>query len=172
MRKSIKRPMKVDLKIQWINMRFFLLGICFVFVSCGSQKKKALTDGEVRGGAQELTLVLRDNYSGSDVAETLIIDDVKALKTFYSKINRTRKPGLPVPTVDFTKEMIVIHCSGIQKSNVESSLAILNETKDELVIEISKGKKVQKKKVSAEISPFSIYKMPRTSKRVIFEKEQ
>ncbi|MGB5666304.1 MAG: hypothetical protein WBM53_05625, partial [Maribacter sp.] len=101
-----------------------------------------------------------------------VITDAKALKSFYSKINRTRKPGLPVPDVDFTKEMILVHCSGLRKSNVApSSLSIMEETDEELVLETTNGKVEQKGGDSAEISPFSVYKMPLTSKKIIFKKE-
>ncbi|MGB5666541.1 MAG: hypothetical protein WBM53_06820, partial [Maribacter sp.] len=100
-------------------MKGLLLVILMIFSSCNCHKKAAMNnEGDKNSHNEKLTLLLQDNYSGSDVAETMIITDAKALKSFYSKINRTRKPGLPVPEVDFTQEMILVHCSGLRKSNV------------------------------------------------------
>ncbi len=94
-------------------MRYLSLFIFAIILSCNGQKKAALDNGDdKKAGSEKLTLLLADNYSGSEVEETMIIKDAKALQRFYSKINRTRKPGLPVPDVDFTKEMILVHCSG------------------------------------------------------------
>ena len=121
---------------------------------------------------EKLTLILQDNYSGSDVAETLIIRDAKALKSFYSKINRTRKPGLPVPEVDFTKEMILIHCSGEQTNGEQATLSIEEENKKEVIISTSHEKSEKSDTSSALISPFSVYKMPLTQKVISFKKKE
>jgi len=173
MRRYIKKHITVDLKILTIKMKGLLLVILMIFSSCNCQKKAAMNNEEDTNIHNEkLTLLLQDNYSGSDVSETLVIKDAKELKSFYSKINQTRKPGLPVPEVDFTKEIILVHCSGLRKSNVAPpSLSVLEETDEELVLETTNGKVEQKGGDSAEISPFSVYKMPLTSKKIIFKKE-
>ncbi len=154
-------------------MRYLSLFIFAIILSCNGQKKAAMKDKNgMNEGSEKLTLLLQDNYSGSDVAETLIITDAKVLKSFYSKINRTRKPGLPVPEVDFTKEMILIHCSGEQKNGKHALLSVMEENEKEVIISTSVEKLKKSGTSSALISPFSVYKMPITPKKIIFKREQ
>ena len=154
-------------------MRYLPLFIFAIILSCNGQKKTAMKDkNDMEAGKEKLTLLLQDNYSGMDVAETLVIKDVKALKSFYSKINRTRKPGIPVPEVDFTKEMILIHCSGEQMDGKQVKLSVEEENDLEVIIRTSVKKTQKSGTSSALISPFSVYKMPLTQKEVTFKKEQ
>ena len=92
------------------RMKLFLIGTLFLFMACNGQKKTTMQNGaELNAGLQ---LVVSDEHSGAEFSETIVIKDVKALKSFYSKINMTRKPGLAVPDINFEKDMIVITCSG------------------------------------------------------------
>ena len=153
-------------------MRFLSLFIFALILSCNGQKKAAMKDkNDMNEGSEKLTLLLQDNYSGSDVAETLVITDAKELKSFYSKINRTRKPGLPVPEVDFTKEMILVHCSGEQTNGKHALLSVMEENEKEVIISTSLEKSEKSGTSSALISPFSGYKMPLTQKEITFKKE-
>ncbi len=154
-------------------MRYLSLFIFAIILSCNGQKKAAMKDKNgMNAGKEKLTLLLQDNYSGSDVVETLIIKDAKALKSFYSKINRTRKPGLTVPEVDFTKEMILIHCNGEQKNGKQVELSFVKENDLEITIKTSIQDE-QKKGLSSSITnPFCVYKMSLTQKEIIFKKEQ
>ena len=153
-------------------MKYLSLFIFAIILSCNGQKKAAMKDKNgMNEGNEKLTLLLLDNYSGTDVAETLVIKDVKALKSFYSKINRTRKPGLPVPEVDFTKEMILVHCSGEQTNGKHALLSVMEENEKEVIISTSLEKSEKSGTSSALISPFSVYKMPLTQKEITFKKE-
>ncbi|NHF61092.1 hypothetical protein FK220_017200 [Flavobacteriaceae bacterium TP-CH-4] len=116
-----------------------------------------------------LTLVLQDNYAATDTQETMVITDDKSLRKFFSRINRTRKPGIPVPQVDFSKELILIHCAGEQHGNGMPMLTMLNETKEEIVIGMGKTQKKSEKGSTATTRPFSVYKMPLTKKEITFK---
>ncbi len=151
-------------------MRYLSLFIFAIILSCNGQKKVAMKDkNDMNVGSEKLTLLLQDNYSGTDVAETLVIRDEKALRSFYSKLNRTRKPGIPVPQVDFTKEMILIHCLGEQTNGTQASLSVAEENDQEMIIRTSVAKAQKSSTSSALISPFSVYKMPLTSKEISFK---
>lgn len=151
-------------------MRYLSLFIFAIILSCNGQKKAAMNDkNDMNVGNEKLTLLLQDNYSGSDVAETLVIRDVKALKSFYSKINRTRKPGLPIPEVDFTKEVILVHCSGEQTNGKHALLSVTAENEKQVIVRTSVDKSEKSSAFSALISPFSVYKMLLTSKEIIFK---
>ena len=75
---------------------------------------------------------------------------LKTLRSFYSRINRTRKPGLPLPNIDFTKEMVLIHCSGSQNAGIQSKLSILEKTDEELIVKITSVVIGQEKDSSVE----------------------
>ncbi|HKL90745.1 MAG TPA: hypothetical protein VJ880_06160, partial [Allomuricauda sp.] len=68
-------------------------------LSCKAQKEDAASVGEE---IEDLVLVDHDNFINIDSFETRVIRDAKSLRKFYAQINQTRKPGLPVPMVDFS----------------------------------------------------------------------
>ena len=56
---------------------------------------------------KDLVLIDHDNFSTITDYEVRVIQDQKSLQKFYTKITMTRKPGLPVPMVDFSKDMLI-----------------------------------------------------------------
>jgi hypothetical protein len=156
--------------------------VLLVLTTCNGQKKTAAdstqnAQGEgpeeknvkkVEDSDYRLGLVASDSYSGIEQAETLIIRDAKSLQKFYSKVNRTRKPGLPVPDIDFSREMVVVRCSGAVEGGAVPELGIRKETDDEIVLGIRETGSVSNS--SAVTTPFSVYRMPLTAKEVIVKK--
>jgi len=150
-----------------VSMKIFVMSILLVFVACNGQRKTVM-DNEDASGNNMLQLVLSDDHGGTDISETLLITNAKALKSFFTKINMTRKPGLQMPEVDFEKEMIVIACSGKQSDGSFPRLAIKEETTSQMVL--STALRLDEKNTSQAITtPFSIYKMPLTEKEIVFE---
>lgn len=150
-------------------MKTTVLFLMLIFVTCNAQKNnRATTDGtESQDTHQGLVWILSDPYSGTDVAETLIVKDAKSLQKFYSQINRTRKPGLPVPNIDFSKEIVVVRCSGTTREAVAPRLFVREVTDDKIVLGIEKTDKTFNS--SAVTTPFSVYRMPRTKKEVLLK---
>ncbi len=148
-------------------MKTTVLFLMLIFTTCNAQKNnRATTDGkESQDTEHGLIWMLSDPYSGVDVAETLIVKDAKSLQKFYSQINRTRKPGLPVPDIDFSKEMLVIRCSGPTDEAVAPRLFVMEVTEDKIVLGIKKTDKTSSS--SAVTTPFSVYRMPLTKKEVL-----
>lgn len=144
-----------------------LLAPLFLFMACNAQKKTA-TQKEASAMNQNLQLLVSDDYSGAEVSETLVIKDQKALKLFYSKVNVTRKPGLPVPEIDFSKEMVIITCSGERNDGSLPVLSVEEVTDSRLVLSTSL-KSDKKNSVAAITSPFSLYKLPLTDREIVFE---
>jgi len=150
---------------------YFFLIIAFM-LSCNGQKKMAEHQAVNNNG--QLTLVDQNNYSGVDSTETMVITNAKALKLFYSRINRTRKPGLPVPEIDFSKNMVVVLCSSDEVLENGHGLSVFEETDTEMVFGRSKETKNENSASSSNsttlVSPFFVYKMPLTEKKVSFQK--
>ncbi|WP_157518088.1 hypothetical protein [Flagellimonas lutaonensis] len=117
-----------------------------------------------------LTLLVEDGYSGVENFESMVVRDQKTLNSFFAKINRTRKPGIPVPEVDFNKEMVIIVCSGEQKRIKMPRLSKKDENDKEIVLAV-KNEAVDKNNLKELVStPFSVYKIPMSEKEIIFQK--
>ena len=124
-------------------MRTIFLGILMLAGTCGSQKDKTSDTNYQVSTENQLMLVLSDNYGGTETEELLVIRDYKALNMFFTKVNMTRKPGLPVPEIDFNRS---------DRPAPDSN---------------------QKKDVStAVLMPFHLYKMPLTEKEISLSKEE
>lgn len=165
--------MREDLKNHTINMKTFLLSIVvIIIVSCNGHKKVAMKDSveESSSTSDSLVLLVQDENSGSEIAETLVITNSKALGKFFAMVNKTRKPGISIPEIDFSKEMVIVHCSGRQSNGLLPVLSLLKETDTKVVIGSKTKHENEKRQSTAVTSPFSMYKMPLTKKEVVLEK--
>ncbi|WP_423998804.1 hypothetical protein [Maribacter sp. IgM3_T14_3] len=135
---------------------FFLLAI-IQLNSCKSTAQSSLQESNDTG----MELILNENYSGFEQEEYLLIRNQKELSAFYGKINRTRKPGLTPPSIDFNIEMILIWCGDSSASNYAD--LELSEKADYLQIHKMKTT-VSKEENTLIVSPFSMYKLPLSTK--------
>ena len=162
----MKKHIKVVLKSRTVKSRVIVLcGVLGILLSCNAQKN---TKRNAPSDDDRLTLILQDNYGGSDSTEVLIIKDTKRLQSFFAKINRTRKPGLPVPKIDFDQEIVIIFCGGLQRGTATPELSILEESSTTLVLRSNKPKQTSG---TAIISPFSLYTLPITQKEIVVKGE-
>ena len=152
-------------------MRVLWYGILLAMLSCNGQKKVA---NQADANAKALTaigleLLVQDDYSGTDEPESRVITDMKTLKGFFSKVNRTRKPGIPVPDVDFSKEMLLLVCSGERNDGLSPEIVISRSTDTELVLATKHLSKGTVNHTGATTTPFSLYKMPLTERAIQFD---
>ncbi len=172
MKRFIKKPIRQGLTIPSASITVSICILSITLLACNGQKKPAMENEVVKSQAQTnspLILVLEDNYAGTDSEETLVIKNEKSLRSFFSKINKTRKPGIPVPVVDFSKETILVYCAGEQQNNGMPRLTIVDETDTEMTLQMGSETIKNAKSTSATISPFSMYKMSSTSKSIVFK---
>ena len=148
-------------------MKSFFLILLVMCLGCKSQKKGTSIQDNSIGTP---TLILTDNYGGTEEQEIQVIKDMGTLKKFFIKINKTRKPGLPVPEVDFTREMVVIYCSGKTRLKAATKLYKMEETETQLVMSTKITDSTTTS--TATITPFSIYKMPLTEKELVLRNLQ
>ena len=144
-------------------MRYIVMFLLLGVLSCKSQKNIAAerTNGE-------LVLLTQDGYSAIESFETMIVHDQKTLNGFYGKINKTRKPGIPVPAVDFSREMVIVVCMGEQLGEDLPDLIKKREDEQEIILEINPFDKQVQEHSTLISSPFCVYKMPKTEKDVVF----
>ncbi len=121
---------------------------------------------------EDMVLLAHEDFTNIDAFETRVIRDAKSLNKFYGEINKTRKPGLPVPMVDFSKDMLVLVCLGEQKGEKKLVLSKLTETDQGMTIAVE----VLEKEKDGEIAvqpmyfPFYLYKMPLVDKDLTFQR--
>lgn len=148
-------------------IRVICFAIVLVIVSCKAQKEVKPMGQEIEG----LALIEQDDIGPVHTYETRLITDTKSLRKFYSEVNKTRKPGLPVPVVNFSKNVLVLVCLGEQKGVQTVWLSNIGETENELVLAVqhravsSKGKT----EVQPITYPFYLYKMPLIDKTISFQ---
>ncbi len=140
--------------------------ICFL--SCKAQK-----DGHKPLGEPLDNLVLMDHDDFSTVTEygVQVIRDQKSLQKFYLKINMTRKPGLPVPKIDFSKDMLILVCLGEQHGSVEPVLSKLPQTESgfSIAVQLIGKEQIENNVVQSVHYPFYLYKMPIIDQSIDFQ---
>ncbi|RUA12048.1 MAG: hypothetical protein DSY83_15450 [Flavobacteriia bacterium] len=141
-------------------MKRFLFLTCICLLSCNAQKNM----GEE---IEDLVLVEQDGYSGIEVFEAKEIRETKSLNRFYSQINKTRKPGLPVPMIDFSQEMLLLICLGEQQGKPSVQLSKIKETGAKIFIGVVL--EIKEQDPLATQTPFYLYKMPLTDKTIVFQ---
>ncbi|MCW5515617.1 hypothetical protein [Muriicola sp. Z0-33] len=150
-------------------MRYLTVLILIITLGCKGHKNTANTNTNTPTVSEDLNLVLSDNYGGTDLEEVEIIRNSKRLKQFFLEINKTRKPGLPVPEIDFSKQLVVIYCSGKTTNSNIPGLFKVSESENRLVLGIKKENAIQENSPTALLLPFSLYTMPITDKEVVLE---
>jgi hypothetical protein len=136
--------------------------------ACPSQKT-VLNMQEDSAQPQLLTKLVCDQYGGPTEAQILIIEEESALKTFFTGVNKMRKPGIGVPNVDFSKEVIVVQCNGEKNGPAQVSLEVGEMKADEIIL-VQKERKTEAVGTSVMTHSFCVYKMPKTKKQIRFEK--
>ena len=143
-------------------MKYAIVLMVFFAFSCKSQKQQMETD-------DRLTLLVKDGYFPVEGQETQIIKDEKSLRAFFSKVNRTRKPGLPVPKVDFTTHSVLVACLGAMETDVLPSLYLKSETSDEMVV--STQMPYKNKGSNVQSYPFCVYSIVDEGKKITLKIE-
>ncbi len=146
-------------------------GIVVFFVvsllACHGQKKAVDQNATMN---QQLVLLVEDGFFPIDSLETHIISDTKTLNTFFRRVNRTRKPGLSVPVVDFTKEVVLVACFGATQGQGMPKLKIVEGKEDHVTLTIEKPEKIASDNIISY--PFCVYKMPKTERQIVFKRPE
>ena len=153
------------LPFRWLILCLLTIG------ACKSQEKGKGIAGQEGKQDLELTLVLSDNYGGSEYADFQVIRDMKTLRQFFIQVNKTRKPGIPVPNIDFSKDLVLLHCPGKMRNLPVSGLYIKDNATEKIVLASKRENLKQKVGYEAITMPFSLYTIPLTEKEIVFNKE-
>ena len=107
-----------------------------------------------------------DMYYPNNTGQQVIIRDSKTLSSYFAQINKSRKPGLPVPKIDFNDEVVILVSSGLVNSSGIPKVSIKNETDTTigLMLEFSPDNQ----KLKGSFTPFCLYKLKSTNKEIAF----
>jgi hypothetical protein len=151
-------------------MRYLFL--ILLLTACKCPKKAVDTGGQEVSGSNSLTYILSDSYGGAAEEELLVIRSEGELQKFFAGVNKTRKPGLPIPEIDFNENMVLVYLAGETQAGNPLELFPLQVNEDRILVGVKK-EKGQNDNISAAITmPFVIYSMPQTSKEVVLERDR
>ncbi len=143
-------------------MKYAILLVVLFTFSCKSQKQNKETD-------ERLKLLVQDGYFPVDIPETHVIRDTKSLRTFFSKVNQTRKPGLPIPEIDFKTHSVLVACMGATNTNALPIMKLKSETAEEITISIQIRNEDKDSNVPSY--PFCMYSIANEDKKITLEVE-
>ena len=125
---------------------------------------------EVKNGSMTFETILQNEYGGYAMPTILVVKEETLLQEFFSQINKTRKPGLPIPKVDFNEQMLIVICAGERKSSGnEIYIKSVIENNEQITIHLEE-KKPSENELNAMVitSPFTIVKIERKDKKLVF----
>ncbi|NER15904.1 protease complex subunit PrcB family protein [Spongiivirga citrea] len=153
--------------------KMVLILLTALMAACGPVKQQNGNMEEASSENQKqvsFEVLVQHSHGGYDKPQIKVIKEPTELQAVYAKINMTRRPGFPIPEVDFDKEMIIGLYMGEKNSGGYSiSIDSVEETKNELIINV---KESEPGLVATTVicQPFCIVKMPTTKKEVVFKK--
>ena len=143
-----------------MSRTFFPFFIVLVSLS-GCKSHESAQNG--KDGNMGMELILSGDYSGFEDEQLLVINNKVQWEEFFGRINRTRKPGLTVPEIDFERNTIIIRLKG-ETTNNEPDVVLGKVSKDALLLKRTQN--LTKGKSSAVMTPFFIYIISKTDKRI------
>lgn len=146
-------------------MRFsYTLIILFITVlACKSQKDSSSGSAQT---SPPLKMLMSDNYGGGPTQEFMVFRDQGTLKKFFIQVNKTRKPGIKPPVVDFSKDLVIIYCSGETYQNELPELYLAKETEGAIILNKRISEVSENQDNKALLMPFGLYIMPFTDKEI------
>ncbi|MGS2760745.1 protease complex subunit PrcB family protein [Sinomicrobium sp. M5D2P9] len=148
-----------------------LIGVIILFCACmGAKQDGKAQSGDTGEKSLDYKILLEDSYGGTDTAENRVITSQEELEKVYGIINRTRRPGIEVPKVDFTKSMVVAMFMG-QRSSGGNRVEIekIEEAGGAVQVYVRNIQPAEGDMTSMAITnPFIFAELPRSDKQVVF----
>lgn len=154
---------------------FLILTFGIVFISCNCKKKTieksdAVMQNEKQNVQGEISYKILFDNDRSNIKEEkhLVINSEDALKALYAKINMTRRPGLPVPKINFKEEMAGGICLG-EKRNAGYKIVIekIETISNERVV-LYKVQTPKETAATVMTQPCLLFSMPKTELPIKF----
>lgn len=152
-------------------MKIYIL-IFSLFVGCGASKDLESKKSDSMKVTPLYETLVESAMGGYSSPQIKVIKEQNTLLEIYGQVNKTRKPGFPIPTVNFEKETIVAVFLG-QKNTGGFSVSVneIVEKDGKLFINV-KETKPDKGSMATMVftQPFCIIKLNNTDKELVFKK--
>lgn len=147
--------------------------LLFIISGCKSQKTdSSMNEVNAQSGGEVLTLLMSDNYGGTETEEIQVLKSQKELDAYFIKINMTRKPGLKPPAVDFSKDLVIAYCTGKTTRQGLPELMINEAAEKGMMISKKQREVIENQESTAILMPFGLYIMPITDKEINLKSSQ
>lgn len=93
-----------------------LIGMIVLFAACGAKQDSKTKNSGMASKSIAYEVLVQDSYGGADNPEHRVITNAQELRKVYGIINRTRKPGIEVPEIDFSANTVVAIFMGERSS--------------------------------------------------------
>lgn len=148
----------------------FLAILTLTLMNCKSQKNSSLDETSNMQDTSGITLLMTDNYGGTESEEIMVYKSQTELNKFFAKVNRTRKPGISPPAIDFDKNMALVYCPGKTTKDSPVDLYVADEGDKHIAISAKSTELSENQESSALLMPFNLYIMPLTDKGISLQK--
>ncbi len=140
-----------------------LVIFCMIFMGCKGQNKAAAAVQE------SLHLELQDYYGGFETDTAWTVKNEKGLQGFMAQVNKTRKPGLPIPKIDFSKRVVLIACGGTGSPGPFTGLVCAEDSDTEIHFTMIHDRAEHRE--AGGLVSFYIYSLPVPSKSIVFSEQ-
>ena len=137
--------------------------------ACKSQKAGGEDASSKNQQENGLTLVMSDLYGGADTELIEVIRSQKALDKFFVQVNKTRKPGIKPPVIDFEKNTAIIYCSGKTSQSALPQLIAEENQGEKIYLSKNMPESIENQEEKAVLMPFGLYITPLTDKEVLLQ---
>ncbi len=149
-------------------MRYLFL--ILLLASCKCPKQAVGHGVQDESDVLTLTFVLADSYGGSEAENLQVFRSEGGLQKFFAGVNKTRKPGLPVPEIDFSKNIVLVYSAGQTPQGTGPELISHGEKEGRILLEAKKEEGQNISASAALTQPFAIYTIPRTEKELVLQR--
>ena len=150
-----------------IQMKSLFILIVILFSACkGGQPVQENTPSDV-----PFQVLITASQSNIEEPQRKIIDNQKALESLFAEINKTRNPEIPIPEINFDKEIVAFVNLG-QTSTGGHTVTVENieMKKDEVVIHIGGTSPRPKDNVTMVITtPFTMVRLNKQILPIVFK---
>ncbi|RFN58097.1 protease complex subunit PrcB family protein [Marixanthomonas ophiurae] len=148
-------------------MKILLMSIVILFSTCkGGQSPQVEVSNNI-----PFQVLVSSSQSNIEEPQRKIIKSQEELQTLFAEINKTRKPGIPIPEIDFDKEIVAFINFG-QTSTGGYTVAVesIKETKDNIMIFVGGTSPNQGDNVTMVLTtPFTMIKLNKQILPIVFE---
>ena len=170
MKLFMKKLIKPTIKIPIDEVSHLLIGHSIFFINACKTQKMGNEDTTADSTANdELTMVMSDLYGGANTELIEVIRSQKALDNFFLQVNKTRKPGIKPPAINFKENIAIIYCSGQTTQSGLPKLSMEQAEDDRIILNKNMQETTENQEQKAVLMPFGLYIMPLTDKEILLQ---